>query len=44
MVATGFDEMMEESLKLAKYGDNVVVKIPMTIEGLKAVNALTKKI
>ena len=43
VVATGFDEMMEESLKLAKYGDNVVVKIPMTTEGLKAVNALTKK-
>ena len=43
VVATGFDEMMEESLKLAKYGDNVVVKIPMTSEGLKAVNALTKK-
>jgi transaldolase len=43
VVATGFDEMMEESLKLAKYGDNVVVKIPMTSEGLKAVSALTKK-
>ena len=43
VVATEFDEMMEESLKLAKYGDNVVVKIPMTSEGLKAVNALTKK-
>lgn len=43
VVATGFDGMMEESLKLAKYGDNVVVKIPMTTEGLKAVNALTKK-
>ena len=43
VVATGFDGMMEESLKLAKYGDNVVVKIPMTSEGLKTVNALTKK-
>ena len=43
VVATGFDEMMEESLKLANYGDNVVVKIPMTIEGLRTVNALTKK-
>ncbi len=43
VVATGFDEMMEESLKLANYGDNVVVKIPMTSEGLKAVHALTKK-
>jgi transaldolase len=43
VVATGFDEMMEESLKLAKYGDNVVVKVPMTREGLKTVHALTKK-
>ena len=43
VVATRFDEMMEESLKLAKYGDNVVVKVPMTSEGLKTVHALTKK-
>ncbi|MDQ4073078.1 MAG: fructose-6-phosphate aldolase [Thermoproteota archaeon] len=43
VVATSFDEMMEESLKLAKYGDNVVVKIPMTIDGLKAVHALNKQ-
>jgi transaldolase len=43
VVATGFDEMMEESLKLAKYGDNVVVKVPMTSEGLKTVHALAKK-
>ena len=43
VVATGFDEMMKESLKLAKYGDNVVVKVPMTSEGLKTVHALTKK-
>ncbi len=43
VVATEFDEIMHESLKLASYGDNVVVKIPMTADGLKAVNALTKK-
>ncbi len=43
VVATDFDEIMDESLKLASYGDNVVVKIPMTADGLKAVNALTKK-
>ena len=34
---------MEESLKLANYGDNVVVKIPMSSAGLKAINMLTKK-
>ncbi|TVP40256.1 fructose-6-phosphate aldolase [Candidatus Nitrosocosmicus arcticus] len=43
VVATNFDKMMEESLKLAKYGENVVVKIPMTLDGLKVVHALTKK-
>jgi len=43
VVATNFDKMMEESLKLAKYGENVVVKIPMTMDGLKVVHALTKE-
>lgn len=43
VVATDFDKIMDESLKLASYGDNVVVKIPMTADGLKAVNVLTKK-
>ena len=43
VVAIDFDMMMEESLKLAKYGENVVVKIPMTMVGLKVVHALTKK-
>jgi transaldolase len=43
VVATTFDRMMEESLKLAEYGENVVVKIPMTVDGLKVVKALTDK-
>lgn len=43
VVATNFEKMMEESLKLAKYGENVVVKIPMTMDGLKVVHALTKE-
>jgi transaldolase len=43
VVATDFDEIMDESLKLSSYGDNVVVKIPMTADGLRAVNVLTKK-
>ncbi len=43
VVAIDFDKMLEESLKLAKYGENVVVKIPMTMDGLKVVHALTKK-
>ena len=43
VVAIDYDKMLEESLKLAKYGENVVVKIPMTMDGLKVVHALTKK-
>ena len=43
VVAIDYDKMLEESLKLAKYGENVVVKIPMTMAGLKVVHSLTKK-
>jgi len=35
------DEMVTEGKALRKYGTNVVVKIPMTTEGLKAVKRLT---
>jgi len=37
------EEMVEEALELAKIHKNVVIKIPMTKEGLKAVNILSKK-
>jgi len=43
VVAIDYDKMLEESLKLAKYGENVVVKIPMTMDGLKVVHSLTRK-
>ena len=43
IVATEYDDIMEESLKLANYGDNVVVKIPMSAAGLKAINSLSKR-
>jgi transaldolase len=43
IVAIEYDKMLDESLKLAKYGENVVVKIPMTMDGLKVVHALNKK-
>ena len=43
IVATEFDEIIEESLKLANYGDNVIVKIPMSSGGLKAIHVLSKK-
>jgi transaldolase len=34
------EEMLEEAHRLKKYGQNVVVKIPMTPEGVAAVNKL----
>ncbi|HEY7506058.1 MAG TPA: fructose-6-phosphate aldolase [Nitrososphaera sp.] len=40
VVATSFQEMIEEAHRLKKYGQNVVVKIPMIPEGLKAVKKL----
>ena len=32
--------MIEEARNLAEMGDNIVVKIPMTVEGLKAIKVL----
>ena len=40
VISTDFLGMMAEGRQLAKFGKNVVVKIPMTAEGLKAVRAL----
>jgi len=40
VIATDYEGMMQEGRTLAKYGKNVVVKIPMTSEGLKAVKKL----
>lgn len=37
------DKMVEEALELAKIHPNIVIKIPMTEEGLKAVSVLSKK-
>ncbi|AOF48393.1 fructose-6-phosphate aldolase [Tetragenococcus halophilus] len=37
------EEMISEARKLAAWGDNVVVKIPMSEEGLKAVYTLAKE-
>ncbi len=41
VVSTDYDGMMEEGRQLRKYGDNVIVKCPMTGEGLKACKSLT---
>ena len=39
-VATG---MVEEAVELVKIHENIVIKIPMTLEGLKAVKILSSK-
>ena len=41
VVAVNYEGMMEEGRRLRKYGDNVVVKVPMTADGLRACKALT---
>ena len=43
VVSTDYDGMMEEGKKLREYGDHVVVKCPMTGEGLKACKSLTEQ-
>src|ERR671930_1594943 len=40
VIATETDEMLEEAHKLKKFGQNVVVKIPMTSNGMKAIKKL----
>lgn len=36
------DKMVEEAFELSKLHKNIVIKIPMCIEGLKAVNILNQ--
>ena len=43
VVATDFEGMVKEARELAKMGDNVVIKIPCTEEGIKAVKALSSE-
>jgi transaldolase len=43
VISTDFLGMMTEARRLSKFGKNVVVKIPMTSEGLKAVRALKQE-
>lgn len=37
------EEMIAEARDIANWADNIVIKIPMTMEGLKAVNVLSKE-
>ncbi|MFP4309725.1 MAG: fructose-6-phosphate aldolase [Desulfococcaceae bacterium] len=43
VIAVDYDGMMEEARRWAKVHDNVVVKIPMTVDGLKAVKTLREE-
>lgn len=43
VISTESEGMVEEALVLAKIHRNVVIKIPMTAEGLKAVKILSEK-
>ncbi|WP_299981547.1 fructose-6-phosphate aldolase [Desulfobacula sp.] len=41
VISLEYDGMVEEARDLAKIADNIAVKIPMTVEGLKAVKTLS---
>ncbi|WP_259781103.1 fructose-6-phosphate aldolase [Aestuariispira ectoiniformans] len=40
-VATDHETMLKEGLKLAKLADNITVKVPLTVDGLKTCKALS---
>ena len=43
VVSTEYSGMMEEGKRLREYGNNVVVKVPMTPDGLKACKSLSSE-
>ncbi|MCB2200790.1 fructose-6-phosphate aldolase [bacterium] len=43
VVSTDFEGMMREADDLVKYGENVVIKIPLIRDGIKATKALSDK-
>ncbi len=43
VTATKFDEMYKEGIKLSKIAKNVVVKVPLTPDGIKTCKKLSKK-
>lgn len=43
VIATDSEQMIEEARKYAAWHDNIVVKIPMTIDGMKALKVLAKE-
>jgi transaldolase len=43
VVSTEYSGMIQEAHRLKKYGSNVVIKVPMTAEGLKACKSLSQE-
>lgn len=43
VVATDYDGMLKQALRISALADNAVVKIPMTLPGLKTIKTLTEK-
>lgn len=41
VAATDYDTMIKEAKELVQIGDNVVIKLPLTLDGLKACKTLT---
>lgn len=43
VVADAAEDMIEQGIRLSKIAPNILVKIPMTVEGLKAIRSLHEK-
>lgn len=43
VIATDFKGMMEEAFKLRKIASNIAIKVPLTVDGLKACHVLSKE-
>lgn len=43
VISTDFKGMIKEAEELVKFGDNIVIKIPLIEEGLKAIKELTER-
>jgi transaldolase len=43
VAATEYAEMMKEAAVLSKIADNICIKVPLTLDGLKACRALTSE-
>ena len=41
VVATHYDDMLREAEKLLQLGDNITIKLPLTMDGLKACKSLS---